>query len=94
LDMAFANGYPANVIKRKGGGAAGRGPSPIIDGEPISLPTPTTKRSESTYGLAGVGDVVAQMTRDACVRRICATKTRCFTMAAARLARLVPRRRI
>jgi hypothetical protein len=52
------------IFSRKGfDSAAGRAPSPIIAGEPISLPIPTTRRSESTYGLVGLGDVVAQITK-------------------------------
>jgi len=52
------------ILSRKGfDSAAGRAPSPIVNGEPISLPIPTTKRSETTYGLAGLGDIVARTTK-------------------------------
>jgi hypothetical protein len=52
------------IFSRKGfDSAAGRAPSPIIDGEPIGLPIPTMRRSDSTYGLIGLGDVVAHITK-------------------------------
>jgi Nucleotide modification associated domain 3 len=52
------------ILSRKGfDSAAGGAPSPIVNGEPISLPIPTTKRSETTYELAGLGDIVAQTTK-------------------------------
>jgi hypothetical protein len=52
------------IFSRKGfDSAAGGGPSPIINGVPISLPIPTGRRSESTYGLVGLGDIVVQITK-------------------------------
>jgi len=44
------------VFSRKGfDSGSGGGPSPIIDGRPISLPIPTDHRSETTYGDLGLG---------------------------------------
>jgi hypothetical protein len=41
------------IFSRKGfDSAAGEAPSPIIGGEPTSLPIPTELRSETTYRLA------------------------------------------
>ncbi len=52
------------IFSRKGfDSAAGRAPSPIIDGEPISLPIPTTRRSQTTYLSLGLGKIVEQMTK-------------------------------
>jgi hypothetical protein len=52
------------IFSRKGfDSAAGGVPSPIINSEPISLPIPTSRRSHSTYGLIGLGDVVSQITK-------------------------------
>jgi hypothetical protein len=52
------------IFSRKGfDSAAGKAPSPIIDGEPISLPIPTERRSETSYRLAGFGDVVEHVTK-------------------------------
>lgn len=52
------------ILSRKGFDSAGGGvPSPIVNGEPISLPIPTAKRSETTYELAGLGDIVARTTK-------------------------------
>ena len=52
------------IFSRKGfDSAAGRAPSPIIWGEPISLPIPTERRSETTYRLAGLGQIVEEMTK-------------------------------
>lgn len=52
------------IFSRKGfDSAAGKAPSPIIDGEPISLPIPTTRRSETTYLALGLGKIVEQMTK-------------------------------
>jgi hypothetical protein len=51
-------------LSRKGfDSAAGKAPSPIVRGEPISLPIPTSRRSLSTYELAGLGDLVTQTTK-------------------------------
>lgn len=52
------------ILSRKGfDSAAGGVPSPIVNGEPISLPIPTAKRSETTYELAGLGEIVARTTK-------------------------------
>jgi hypothetical protein len=52
------------VFSRKGfDSSAGGVPSPIIDNKPISLPIPTNKRSTTTYGDIGLGDVVERVTR-------------------------------
>ena len=41
-----------------------RGPSPIVDGRPVSLPIPDTKGiSVSTYGACGLGALVAKASR-------------------------------
>jgi hypothetical protein len=51
------------IFSRKGfDSAAGKVPSPIIDGVPISLPIPTERRSKTTYRLAGLGEIVEQVT--------------------------------
>ena len=52
------------IFSRKGfDSAAGNAPSPIIDGEPISLPIPTKRRSETSYLVTGLGEIVEQMTK-------------------------------
>jgi hypothetical protein len=52
------------IFSRKGfDSTAGGAPSPIIDGQPISLPIPTGRRSETTYGLAGFGQIVEEITK-------------------------------
>jgi Nucleotide modification associated domain 3 len=52
------------IFSRKGfDSSAGKAPSPIIDSEPISLPIPTGRRSETTYGLAGFGQIVEEITK-------------------------------
>ena len=52
------------IFSRKGfDSAAGGAPSPIIGGEPISLPIPTERRSETTYRIAGLGQIVEEMTK-------------------------------
>jgi hypothetical protein len=51
------------IFSRKGfDSVAGKAPSPIIEGEPISLPIPTKRRSETSYRLAGVGKIVEHVT--------------------------------
>ena len=46
------------VFSRKGfDSAAGGGPSPIVDGRPLSLPIPTAGPSRTTYDDLGLGDV-------------------------------------
>jgi len=52
------------IFSRKGfDSSSGKAPSPIIEGEPISLPIPTGRRSETTYGLAGIGRIVEEITK-------------------------------
>jgi hypothetical protein len=52
------------IFSRKGfDSAAGKAPSPIIEGEPISLPIPTKRRSETSYRHAGIGEIVEHMTK-------------------------------
>lgn len=52
------------VFSRKGfDSAAGGVPSPILDGRPISLPIPTSRRSETTYDAIGLGSIVEEVTR-------------------------------
>jgi hypothetical protein len=52
------------IFSRKGfDSAAGKAPSPIIEGEPISLPIPTARRSETSYLLLGLGKIVEQITK-------------------------------
>jgi hypothetical protein len=56
------------IFSRKGfDSAAGKAPSPIINGVPTSLPIPTKYRSETSYRLAGLGEVVEQTTKG-CIR--------------------------
>jgi hypothetical protein len=51
-------------FSRKGfDSTAGKVPSPIVDGVPIVLPIPFDDRSESTYGLLGLGDIVTKATK-------------------------------
>lgn len=52
------------VFSRKGfDSSAGRAPSPIVEGRPISLPIPTTRRSETSYHHLGLGEQVERATR-------------------------------
>jgi Nucleotide modification associated domain 3 len=52
------------VFSRKGfDSAAGKAPSPIIGGEPISLPIPTKGRSETSYVMMGLGKIVERITK-------------------------------
>lgn len=53
------------VFSRKGfDSAAGGGPSPIVDGRPVSLPIPDSKGlSRTTYGDRGLGEMVEAATR-------------------------------
>jgi Nucleotide modification associated domain 3 len=51
-------------ISRKGfDSAAGKVPSPIVGGQPISLPIPFPDRSESTYESIGLADHVVRATK-------------------------------
>lgn len=52
------------IFSRKGfDSSAGGGPSPIVDGRPISLPIPAGAASRTTYGDLGLGDLAAQASR-------------------------------
>jgi len=52
------------IFSRKGfDSAAGKAPSPIVDGEPTSLPIPVSGRSETSYEAAGLGKLVEQVTK-------------------------------
>ncbi len=53
------------ILSRKGfDSAAGGGPSPIVGGQPISLPIPAYgKLSKTSYGLLGLGEHVAKASR-------------------------------
>ncbi len=52
------------IFSRKGFDSGSGGcPSPIIDGCPVSLPIPTSHRSETTYDQLGLGDIVERLTR-------------------------------
>ena len=51
------------VFSRKGFDAAGKAPSPIVGGRPISLPIPATKNTATTYGAIGLGEIVHQATK-------------------------------
>lgn len=53
------------IFSRKGfDSASGGGPSPIVDGRPLSLPIPDTRQlSLTTYGDLGLGDHAAQASK-------------------------------
>ena len=52
------------VFSRKGfDSSAGGGPSPIIDGRPLSLPIPAGTASRTTYGELGLGEHAATASR-------------------------------
>ncbi|GMM92408.1 hypothetical protein [Qipengyuania sp. MTN3-11] len=52
------------VFSRKGfDSASGGGPSPIVDGRPVSLPIPTTGGSRTRYGDLGLGEHAARASR-------------------------------
>ncbi|MDG6077906.1 hypothetical protein E3U23_01665 [Erythrobacter litoralis] len=53
------------IFSRKGfDSAAGGGPSPIVDGRPVSLPIPDTKGlAPTTYGERGLGELVGTASR-------------------------------
>lgn len=52
------------ALSRKGfDSAAGKSPSPIIDGRPVSMPIPASRSSTTTYADLGLGDVVERITR-------------------------------
>lgn len=52
------------IFSRKGfDSTAGKCPSPIDEGVPISLPIPTKGRSETSYELAGLGTLVERVTK-------------------------------
>lgn len=52
------------IFSRKGfDSAAGGGPSPIVDGRPISLPIPAGVASKTTYGELGLGELAKAASR-------------------------------
>ncbi|QYJ07786.1 Nmad3 family putative nucleotide modification protein [Qipengyuania flava] len=52
------------IFSRKGfDSAAGGGPSPIVDGRPLSLPIPAGAASRTTYGDLGLGDHAGRASR-------------------------------
>ena len=52
------------IFSRKGfDSAAGGGPSPIVDGRPLSLPIPAGVASGTTYGDLGLGEHAARASR-------------------------------
>jgi len=52
------------IFSRKGfDSAAGGGPSPIVDGRPITLPIPVGAASRTTYGALGLGEHVVRASR-------------------------------
>ena len=52
------------ILSRKGfDSAAGKCPSPIIDGRPISMPIPASSSSATTYADIGLGSVVERITK-------------------------------
>lgn len=52
------------IFSRKGFDlGSGKAPSPIIDGRPISLPIPTSRRSHTRYADLGLGNLVEKVTR-------------------------------
>lgn len=52
------------IFSRKGfDSATGGGPSPIVDGRPVTLPIPTTSASRTTYGDLGLGEHAALASR-------------------------------
>ncbi len=52
------------IFSRKGfDSASGGGPSPIVDGRPVSLPIPAGAASQTSYGALGLGEHAAQASR-------------------------------
>lgn len=52
------------IFSRKGfDSSAGGGPSPIVDGRPVSLPIPAGVASETTYGALGLGELAAKASK-------------------------------
>lgn len=52
------------IFSRKGfDSAAGGGPSPIVDGRPVTLPIPGLAASRTTYGALGLGEHVRRASR-------------------------------
>jgi len=52
------------VLSRKGfDSTAGKAPSPIVDGRPVSLPIPTSRRSSTCFGDLGFGVLVEKTTK-------------------------------
>lgn len=57
------------VLSRKGfDSAAGKVPSPIMSGRPVSMPIPATRSSQTTYDDLGLGDIVERITARALPR--------------------------
>lgn len=53
------------ILSRKGfDSSAGGGPSPIVEGRPISLPIPAGTASATTYGDLGLGEFARKASRD------------------------------
>ena len=53
------------MLSRKGfDSSAGGVPSPIINGQPVSIPIPADHRSFTTYGHLGLGNTVREITKD------------------------------
>ena len=51
------------ILSRKGfDSAAGRAPSPILAGHPVSLPIPASRNSATSYADLGLGDIVRRAT--------------------------------
>lgn len=52
------------IFSRKGfDSASGGGPSPIVDGRPVSLPIPAGAASHTSYGALGLGDLARAASR-------------------------------
>ncbi len=52
------------VFSRKGfDSSAGGGPSPIVEGRPVSLPIPAGTASRTTYGALGLGELASRASR-------------------------------
>ncbi|MEG3597355.1 MAG: hypothetical protein VX357_03850, partial [Pseudomonadota bacterium] len=52
------------IFSRKGfDSASGGGPSPIVEGRPVSLPIPAGKASHTTFGDLGLGELAARASR-------------------------------
>ena len=57
------------ILSRKGfDSAAGKCPSPIVEGRPLSMPIPASGSSTTTYADLGLGEIVEQITRGRILR--------------------------